>query len=136
MESRRLHLAVAARLRGITYGYEHRHSYVSERIIADYLEAMVLFEAKKADFMAQSSTLSHPDIDLNKAASAMTGLYYDMLGVLGYFNKGKTGAEYVEDERMQAVKEFLEWRKQIFKDESEITVEDTKELEIKSVDKL
>ena len=133
MASRRLHLSVAARLRGITVGYDHRHSGLSTALVFDYLDAMNAFELAQAEYIAQSSVMGHPDVDLEKSQGSLDRLYYDMLAALEYPSGGKQSKELIEDERMAAVQQFLEMRKRMLKDEKDVVKPQQEEIVIKEV---
>ena len=132
MESRRLYLSVAMRLRGIDIGYDHRHSGISKGIYADLLESDIMFDIKRTEMTAQCATMAHPDVDIEKSSDNVRLLYYNVLSTVGYINGGKTSTDVVNEERTAAVNRFLDIRKRMLKDHQEAPKVET--LEIKRAD--
>ena len=131
LESRRLYLSVAARLRGVKLGYDHRHSVHSAVLVCDVLEADMIMRLKSSAMVAECALMSHSDVDYKQAAGSINKLYYETLEAVPYLTQGRGSDDLVADERTEAVKQFLEMRKAMGLDKPK--QEESDKREIKSV---
>jgi len=66
----------------------------------------MLLKMRAASMVAQSSSNSHPDIDLTKVGNSTKQLYFDMMGAIPYFTAGTSTQDVVTQEREAAAEEY------------------------------
>jgi len=100
------------------YEQKHRHSFLSDSVVAEVLEADILREIRQASTIARAAHASHPDFDASDGSDRVAQNTQALYGTVPYFGKHDSKS-ILQTERDKAVEQYHEMVRNHEKNEAE-----------------
>ncbi|MGB1893744.1 MAG: hypothetical protein ACPHSD_18895 [Candidatus Latescibacterota bacterium] len=94
-------------------GAGHKHSYLTQRLYAEILEAEMLLNAGLQQVVAWGALHAHPNADFEAATKQLGSHYVDALSRIPYLTGGQTGEGSLQADRQAFYERYKEYKAKV-----------------------